>query len=153
MRPLSGAGLHKCIIKKKRYWNYFLSQFKTLIACCDLLTVGCILLQIVLHYPIAVGALVLWMVRTLTPVKVWSASWSERTKTKVPHVNLCAPWGWQVAAHSSTRRWHTSPWSRLGSPRGNHQECGDTSVTGDPVYWGFLTFYSHTFEEVPHLRA
>lgn len=59
-----------------------------------------------------------WPVHTLTPVKVWSASWSKRTKTKVPHVNVCAPSGWQAAAHSSTRCWQTLTLIQTGFPRG-----------------------------------
>lgn len=64
------------------------------------------------------GCIRLWPVCTLTPVEVWSASWSKRTKTKVAHVNTCAPLGWQAAAHSSTRCWQSLTLIQAGLPRG-----------------------------------
>lgn len=58
-----------------------------------------------------------WPVRPLTLAKVWSASWS-RTKTKVAHVNVCAPSGRQAAAHSYASCWQSLTLIQTGFPRG-----------------------------------
>lgn len=70
------------------------------------------------------GCIRLRPVSTLTPVEVWSASWSKGTKTKLPHVNVCAPLGWQAAAHSSARRWQTLTLIQAGFPGGITKSAG-----------------------------
>lgn len=115
-----------------------------------------VFLSMSLCYPSHSGCIMLRLVCTLTPAEVWSASWSKGTKTKLRHLNVCAPFGWQAAAHSSTRRWQALTWIQAGYPGENQLECRDASVTGDPVHWGFLTFHSplsHTLEEVQHLSV
>lgn len=113
-----------------------------------------VFLSMSLRYPSHSGCLMLRLVCTLTPAEVWSVSWSKGTKTKLRLLNVCAPFGWQAAAHSSTRRWQALTWIQARFPGGNHLECRDASVTGDPVHWGFLTLHSplshtHTWGGTP----
>lgn len=146
--------INEVLLKLFRFiCHYYIIRFLSLISCYCLFTVQwifplisqpklCMSLSMSLCYPSRSGCLMLRLVCTLTPAEVWSASWSKGTKTKLQHLNLCAPFGWQAAAHSSTRRWQALTWIQAGFPGGNQLECRDASVTGDPVHWGFLTFHS-----------
>lgn len=75
---------------------------------------------------------------TLTPAEVWSASWSKGKKTKPRHRRTHL----QLTGHSSqshTCCWQALTWTSSQFPGGDQGKCRDTSVTGDPVHWGFLT--------------
>lgn len=83
------------------------------------------------------GSIRLRLVCTLTPTKVWSASWSKGKRQNHAHAPLADR---PQLAVTHTCCWQALTWIPKSVPWGDPWKSRDMCVTGDPFHWGFLTF-------------